>query len=98
MAAIGVERFRLENQRWPDSLEDVVAAKLLDEVPSEGFNGQPLSYRKTSDGVVIFSVGPLGSYTGDTLDEGRPFDAEVIRSEFRLWDENKRRQPPLPPM
>jgi hypothetical protein len=86
VAAIGVERYRLKNQRWPNSLKEVVDANLLDEVPIDGFNGKPLNYRKTTDGVVIFSVGPLGNYSGTMLDEGRPFDAELIRHEFRLWD------------
>jgi hypothetical protein len=91
-AGIAVERFRLREKRWPDSLEEVVAAKLLDKVPMDHFSGKPVRYRKTTDGAVIYFGGPNGDYNGDALDGGRPNDPPVMRYEFRLWDENRRRQ------
>jgi hypothetical protein len=97
VAGIGIERFRLRHGRWPDSLDEVVAAKLLDEVPTDYFDGKPLHYRKATDGVVIYSVGEDGKYTGDRLDEGRYFVVPFsTTAEFRLWDEQHRRQPPRP--
>jgi hypothetical protein len=95
IAAIGVERYRLQNGRWPDSLDEVVAAKFLDKVPTDHFDGKPLRYRKASDGVVIYSVGKAGNYKGDALDPGSEFDPNTTeRYEFRLWDVEHRRQPP----
>ena len=71
----------------------MVAAKLLDKVPVDVFDGKPLRYRKTGDGVVVFSVGPAGTYLGDALDADAPLDP---RYEFRLWAPDKRRQPAPP--
>ncbi len=98
VAGIAVERFRLKNGRWPDSLEEVVAAKLLDKVPTDVHGGKPLRFRKTSDGAVVFSVGPYGGYAGNALDACAEPGGMVLaaRCEFRLWDEAKRRQPPPP--
>ena len=92
VAGLGVERFRLKHGRWPDSLEEVVAAKLLDKVPTDVQDGKPLHYRKTVDGAVVFwSAGENTSYAGDAVETGR---LDVRFREFRLWDEAKRRQPP----
>jgi hypothetical protein len=78
IAGLGVERFRLQHSRWPDSLEEVAAAKFLEKRPPAGYDGQAMSYRRTDDGVVLSASAPQRP--------GTP-------SEFRLWDENKRRQP-----
>jgi hypothetical protein len=93
-AAIAVERFRLKNNRWPDSLDEVVASKLLDKVPEDPYDGKPLRYRKTTDGVVVYSISEKGNYAGDALDQDREFNPNITRTEFRLWDEAHRRQPP----
>jgi hypothetical protein len=103
IAAIGVERFRLKSGRWPDSLGEVLAAKFLDQVPTDYVDSKPLRYRKVNDGVVIYSVGDTyvpNKYAGDALDVGKeaelPFYDDYVnrRVEFRLWDEQYRRQPP----
>jgi hypothetical protein len=97
IAAIAVERFRLANQaKWPNSLEEVVAAKLLDKVPIDPFDGKPLRYRKTKNGVVVYSIGPDGTYKGDALDALEDVDPTIIRYEFRLWDPDQRRMGPRP--
>jgi hypothetical protein len=96
VAGIGVERFRLRHGRWPDSLDEVVAAGLLDKVPTDLFDGKPLRYRKTTDGVVVYSVSQMGNYAGDALDQGKTFDSNFTRVEFRLWDEKARGQPARP--
>jgi hypothetical protein len=49
---IAVERFRGKHHRWPDSLADLKQA-----VPLDPFDGKPLRYRKSTDGVCIYSVG-----------------------------------------
>jgi hypothetical protein len=96
VAGLGVERFRLQHQRWPDSLEEVVAAKLLDKVPADVFDGKPLRYRKWKNGAVVYSVGPDRKYGGDALDALTGSEVDLVRYEFRLWDPSQRRQPPRP--
>jgi hypothetical protein len=82
IAGLGVERFRLQHDRWPDSLEEVVAAKLLEKLPPLGYDGQPMAYHATDDGYTL------------SLNVPSPPLAHGGTGEFRLWDENKRRQLP----
>ncbi|MCI0378524.1 MAG: hypothetical protein L0215_13025, partial [Gemmataceae bacterium] len=77
--------------------QNVPLEKLLEEVPEDQFDGQPLRFRRTKDGIVIYSVGPNKNYQGDALDRLEEFDENFIRVDFRLWDVERRRQPPLPP-
>jgi hypothetical protein len=94
VTGLGVERFRMQKGRWPESLDEVVAAKLLEKVPIDPFNGKTIGFRKASDGVVVYSVGQDGFYAGDALDADTDPTPSIIRTEFRLWDEAHRRQPP----
>jgi hypothetical protein len=88
-AALAVERYRLKHKRWPNALDDVVAQGFLKEAPADGYVGQPLRYRPTKDGVVVYSVGADGNGDGAAL-ERQPIDPE--RLEFRLWDIERRRR------
>jgi hypothetical protein len=90
-AGIAVERFRLKLGRWPESLNDVVEAKLLAKAPIDPYAGGQLSFRKTKDGVVLYSVGPDGKGAGNDLENPNPNET---RLEFRLWNKEQRRQPP----
>jgi hypothetical protein len=57
LAALAVERYRLEHQgRLPDNLAALVP-KFLPQVPGDPFDGQPLRYHTLSKGYVIYSVG-----------------------------------------
>jgi hypothetical protein len=91
LAALAAERFRRETNRWPKSLDELTP-KFLAELPLDPCTDQPLGYRSTRDGVVIFSVGPEGKYDGAYRD--RPQPGENAAFEFRLWNVAKRRQVP----
>ncbi len=56
IAALAAERYRRANGRLQASLAELVPA-YLHAVPVDPFDRQPLRYRKTDDGVVIYSVG-----------------------------------------
>jgi hypothetical protein len=81
-AAVGLalERYRRKHGRWPEALDDL-KDEFLPEFPSDPFNGQPLRYDKSDEGVTVCSAGPDGKY-------------DVC---FRLWNVDKRRQPPPSP-
>jgi hypothetical protein len=105
IAAFAAEQFRLREKRWPKELDELVAVKLLPGMPLDVFDGHPLRLRHVPDGVVIYSVGPLKGklYEGDAWDElGTPKDQERVealrreRTEFRLWNLERRRQAPVP--
>jgi hypothetical protein len=89
LAALAVERYRLARDAWPASLDDLVAAKLLTAVPIDPYDGKPLRYRPTPDGMVVFSIGQDGHGNGAALDADPP-TAAADRVEFRLWDAAQR--------
>ena len=70
----------------------------LAEVPLDPYTDEPLKYKKTGNGIVIFSVSPDGNYRGDYYDHPEP-PAIVPPAlpgqfyEFRLWDPIHRGQP-----
>jgi hypothetical protein len=96
IAGLGAERVRLEKGRWPESLDEIVQAGCLKKVPIDPFDGNPLRFRRTKDGLVVYSIGPEGKNDGKALDDLRNIDESLVRVEFRLWDPKHRRQPPLP--
>ena len=55
--AIALERYRLAHGKYPESL-DALAPQFIAKLPHDVINGQPLHYRRTSDGqFVLYSVG-----------------------------------------
>ena len=55
--AIALERYRLANGNYPDSL-GALATQFNAQVPHDIFGGQPLHYRKAADGnFILYSVG-----------------------------------------
>jgi len=55
-AALAAERFRLATGRWPDDLSALVP-QYLDAVPVDPFDGQPIRFKRTDEGVNIWCVG-----------------------------------------
>ncbi len=96
IAGLASERYRREHGRWPESLDELVRAGFLQAVPTDPYDGGQLRFRQAKDGVVIYSIGAEGTYDGTALDDG-DLDPVAVRPEFRLWDVDRRRQPPLPP-
>ena len=98
IAGLAAERHRLKHGRWPASTKELESTGLLTRMPEDPYDGNPLRMRVAPDGLVIYSVGSRKTYDGCYLDdfskmleEGRP------TAEFRLWNPDRRRQPPLPP-
>ena len=55
--AIALERYRLARGEYPELL-DVLVPQFIARLPHDVINGQPLHYRRTSDGqFVLYSVG-----------------------------------------
>ncbi len=55
--AIALERYRLAHGEQPESL-DALAPQFMEQLPHDIINGQPLHYRRTSDGqFLLYSVG-----------------------------------------
>lgn len=55
--ACGLERYRLANGQFPDSL-DALAPRFINRLPNDVITGDPYKYRRTDDGrFVLYSVG-----------------------------------------
>jgi hypothetical protein len=98
IAALAAERFRHEQGRWPKDLLELVGARWLPKFPIDPYDGQPLRLRHTKDGLVIYSIGKRKDYDGKAWDDlAVPPPGDFVRIEFRLWNPDRRRQPPVPP-
>ncbi|MGE5293514.1 MAG: hypothetical protein ACM3VT_01665 [Solirubrobacterales bacterium] len=75
--ALAVERYRLAKGKLPEQLTDLVPA-YLDEVPIDPLDGQPLRYRRTEPGYVVYSIGEDAKDNGgkerDQVAKGEPYD------------------------
>jgi hypothetical protein len=91
---LAIERYRLRHGAWPESLGQLTPG-LLEGVPLDPFDGQPLRYRRLEDGAMVYSVGHDGVDNSGNLDRAHPTQPGVDIG-FRLWDVKHRRQPPRP--
>ena len=55
IAVLAAERYRLATGKMPESL-DALVPTYLDEVPTDPFDGEPMRFAKTDEGIVIYSV------------------------------------------
>ena len=63
LCMLAVERFRLDNDALPETLNDL-APKYIESIPLDPFDGNPLRYKKLETGYSIYSIGP------DCIDDG----------------------------
>ena len=58
MTAIAIKLFQLDNNKLPQSLDELVP-KYLSKIPDDPFNNlAPLQYKKTEKGYMLYSLGP----------------------------------------
>jgi len=60
IVALSAERYRLKHHDWPRDPNGLVP-DFLKEIPPDPYDGQPLRYRRTNDGVVVYAIGPNGA-------------------------------------
>ena len=96
ITGLAVERFRLANERFPSSLDELISAKLINGIPIDPFSGKPLRYRRDADSSIIFySISEKGDRS-HIPDAERQFGLTATCYEFRLWNATDRRPSPLP--
>lgn len=83
--ALAAERYRRGNGQWPDKLEEL-APDYVSETPKDLFAGQPLTYRKLEEGIVIYSHGMDGKDHDGAVEPGRPDISDIA---FRLFNPDK---------
>lgn len=96
IVGLALERYRIGEGRWPDDLNALVP-RYLASVPIDPFDGQSLRFRRVQtpamSGIVVFSVGPNGTYDGGRLDRTNS-QTTAADIGFRLWDVKDRHQQP----
>jgi hypothetical protein len=93
IVAVAAERYRRDHGGWPAKLDELVQGGYLKEVPKDPYDGQLLRYKRMPDGVVVYSVGPDKQDDGGARNRSNPL-TKGTDYPFRLWDVNRRRQPP----
>jgi hypothetical protein len=74
--ACALERYRLAQGRYPDTLE-ALTPRFLTQIPSDLFAERPLKYQRGSDDrFVLYSIG------GDERDDG----GDIARSNRRMMN------------
>lgn len=96
LVGVAAERFRQKYGRWPESLEEL-KPEFLESIPLNPMTGDPPSFTVTEAGVVISCDDPQGRIT-DILRAPQPFLCKPPKKSigFRLWNPDRRNQPPLP--
>jgi hypothetical protein len=98
MVAVACERYRLKHKQWPESLDALVKERLLAAIPPDPMDGQSLRFRRTEEGIVIYSIGLDRKDDKGNIDRRFWRDEQGVDIGFRLWNVDRRRQPALPPV
>jgi hypothetical protein len=89
--ALAVERYRLARGEWPRDLAAIVPTYLKD-VPNDPYDGRPLRYRPTANGIVVYCLGSDRADNQGKLDRGNMLtDAQDVG--FQLCDPGSLRRP-----
>ena len=88
--ATAVARFSLKTGRLPDGLSEL-CPEFMEEVPKDLWGGEPVGYKTTSEGYMIYSVGPDEEEDPDTRAQTGWGQGDDIA--FKVWtfsaDENQ---------
>jgi len=57
LTILAVIRYQKENGKYPDMLDELVKAGYLTKLPDDPFSNGPLTYKKTTDGFLLYSWG-----------------------------------------
>jgi len=78
VTVLALKRWRLEKGQYPMSLNELVMAGYLEQVPMDPYSDKRVIYKKTDDSFVLYSLGP------DFDDDGgveNPKDSQKRRPE-----------------
>jgi hypothetical protein len=68
LASLALHEYRRRHDSYPDALADLVP-EVLPRVPIDYIDGQPLRYRPTSSGYLLYSIGENGLDDGGSDNE-----------------------------
>ena len=64
------------------------------EIPKDPYNGRALRFRRVTDGVAVYCVGPDRNDNQGNLFRARSLPPDGVEVGFQLWDAAKRRRAP----
>jgi len=83
--ACAIERYRLENMRIPERLDDLVPTYLA-KIPCDPCDGHPMRYKLEDDGnAVIYSIGRNGIDDGGQFGVRKRNGADVVDIDSGDW-------------
>lgn len=78
ITVLALQRYKLQYGQYPETLDALVQAKLLEKIPIDPFSDKSLVYKRTDDGFTLYSFGL------NLVDDG----GKIYRDEngkFKLW-------------
>ncbi|MCE5185864.1 MAG: hypothetical protein LLF76_07035 [Planctomycetaceae bacterium] len=81
IGTLSICRFEKEQGRLPQDWNELFKQGYLKQIPMDPYSGGPLVYRKTTDGFILYSVGP------NFVDDGGVLSTDKNGNE-RQWGEN----------
>ncbi|MBC8470611.1 MAG: hypothetical protein H8D56_14160 [Planctomycetes bacterium] len=57
IAILAIQRWRLEKEEYPATLDELIEAGYLKELPKDPYSDKTLIYKKTGDNFVLYSIG-----------------------------------------
>ncbi len=81
LTIIAILRYNGDISPYPQDLNQLVTAGYLKQLPMDSFADKPLSYRKTEDNFILYSVGP------NFTDEGGQYSRDS-KGRIKNWLDN----------
>jgi len=81
VTVVAIMRYAKEKGQYTVSLDELVAAGYLKELPMDPYSDKPLIYKRTDDDFVLYSVGPNFTDDGGELGVGQ-------NGKPRMWADN----------
>jgi len=81
MTILALKLWRLEKNAYPVTLDDLLAAGYLKNLPMDPYSDKPLIYKRTDDDFVLYSVG--SNFTDDGGVSGKD-----SKGRAKMWQNN----------
>ncbi len=81
LTMIAIFRYKSDAGRYPQNLNQLVTDGYLEQLPIDSYSDKPLSYKKTEDNFILYSIGP------DFKDDGG-VSGKDRKGRARQWRDN----------
>ncbi|MHC4528039.1 MAG: hypothetical protein ACYS29_09195 [Planctomycetota bacterium] len=71
LTVLALQRYRLENNEYPEKLDELITAGYLEQLPMDPYSDGPLVYARKGGNFLLYSVGPNFKDDGGQIGRGR---------------------------